>query len=48
MYLKNQISFLDIPELISDAMSRHSTIDIISLEDILAVSQWTEDYIRRN
>jgi 1-deoxy-D-xylulose-5-phosphate reductoisomerase len=48
MYLKNQISFLDIPELISDTMSRHSTIDIISLEDILAISQWTEDYIRRN
>jgi 1-deoxy-D-xylulose-5-phosphate reductoisomerase len=48
LYLKNQISFLAIPDLISDTMSRHSTIDIGSLEDILAISQWTEDCIRRN
>lgn len=48
LYLKNQISFLEIPELISGVMSNHTTVEIRSLEEILAVSQWTENYIRRN
>ncbi|MDP3388270.1 MAG: 1-deoxy-D-xylulose-5-phosphate reductoisomerase [Eubacteriales bacterium] len=48
LYLKNRIGFIEIPELIGNVMSRHTPIDVGSLEDILAVSEWTANNIRSN
>ena len=48
LYLKNRIHFLEIPEMIIGAMTKHSVIDVESVEDILSVSDWTEDHIRNN
>ncbi|MBV1758823.1 MAG: 1-deoxy-D-xylulose-5-phosphate reductoisomerase [Dethiosulfatibacter sp.] len=46
LYLKSQLSFHEIPELISEIMAKHSAVDIRSLEDIIAVSEWTEENAR--
>lgn len=48
LYLKNRIHFLDIPEMIHDAMSKHSVTDVDSVEDILSVSNWTEKNFKSN
>lgn len=48
LYLKNRIDFLEIPEMIIGAMTKHSVIDVESVEDILSVSDWTENRIRSN
>ena len=45
LFLKHRISFLQIPELIGDCMSRHRVIAHPDLEQILETERWTYETI---
>ena len=45
-FLKGDIRFLDIYDLIEKAMDAHKVIEHPSLEDILATRDWTDEYLR--
>jgi len=45
-FLKSEIRFLDIYEMIQYAMDSHKVIKNPSLEDILAVRDWTDEILR--
>ena len=45
-FLKGEIRFLDIYDLIEKAMDAHKVIEHPSLEDILATRDWTDEYLR--
>ena len=46
-FLKRKISFLDIYEIIADAMASHRKVADPDLEQILAAEQETYEHIRR-
>lgn len=46
-FLNNKIGFTDIPRLISLAIENHQFKENPSLEDILSLKQWTEEYLER-
>lgn len=46
-FLNKQIRFVDIPYLIGLAIENHKFTENPSLEDILSLKQWTEDYLER-
>lgn len=45
-FLKEDIRFLDIYDLIEKAMDAHKVIEHPSLEDILATRDWTDEYLK--
>lgn len=45
-FLKGDIRFLDIYDLIEKAMDAHKVIEHPSLEDILATRDWTDEYLK--
>lgn len=45
LFLEHRISFLQIPELIGECMSRHQVIAHPDLEQILETEQWTYETI---
>ena len=45
LFLDRKIRYLQIPELIGEAMERHSVIADPTVEDILAAEQQTYEYI---
>ena len=47
LFLKEKISFIEIPELIDKAMNKHIPINNPSLENILEITKWTEKYLER-
>ena len=46
-FLNKKIRFVDIPYLIGLAVENHKFTENPSLEDILYLKQWTEDYLER-
>ena len=46
-FLNKKIGFTDIPRLISLAIENHQFKENPSLEDILSLKQWTEEYLER-
>jgi 1-deoxy-D-xylulose-5-phosphate reductoisomerase len=42
-FLRNTITFLDIPRIIEKTMDRHSPSPILSLEDVLAADRWSRE-----
>ncbi len=44
-FLKEEIKFLEIPEIINYVMEKHDIIKEISLENILGVQNWTKEII---
>ena len=46
-FLNKQIRFVDIPYLIGLAIENHKFTENPSLEDILSLKQWTEEYLER-
>ena len=46
-FLNNKIGFTDIPRLIGLAIENHQFKENPSLEDILSLKQWTEEYLER-
>jgi len=47
-FLDGNIPFTAIPELISKAMNEHDFLEHPSLDDILALEQWTKSFIQRS
>ena len=47
LFLKEKISFIEIPELIDKTMNKHIPINNPSLENILEITKWTEKYLER-
>jgi len=47
-FLDGEIPFTGIPELISKAIDAHDFIEHPELDDILALEQWTEAFIKRS
>ena len=47
LFLKEKISFIEIPELIDKAMNKHIPINNPRLENILEITKWTEKYLER-
>ncbi|MCR4672677.1 MAG: 1-deoxy-D-xylulose-5-phosphate reductoisomerase [Lachnospiraceae bacterium] len=47
MFLRGDIKFLDIYDIIEDCMSAHSLIEDPDLAQILETEQWTYEHIRR-
>jgi len=45
LFLKEKISFTQIPEIIEECMNNHNCIDSPTLSDILSLTKWTENYI---
>lgn len=43
-FLNGRIKFLDIPDIISDVMSRHDRKQVTELDDILAADRWARQY----
>lgn len=48
MFLRKQISFLDIYKIIEESMARHSLIDNPDIDTVLAIENDTRLYIRQN
>jgi len=46
-FLKKEIKFTDIPKIIEDACSAHSSIDVPSLNDILELEQLTTQFVKK-
>ena len=46
LFLKEKISFTQIPEIIEECMNNHNCIDSPTLSDILSLTKWTENYIK--
>lgn len=46
-FLNKQIRFVDIPYLIGLAIENHKFTENPSIEDILSLKQWTEEYLER-
>lgn len=46
-FLNKKIGFTDIPRLIGLAIENHQFKEYPSLEDILSLKQWTEEYLER-
>ena len=46
-FLNKQIRFVDIPYLIGLAMENHKFTENPSIEDIISLKQWTEQYLER-
>ena len=46
-FLNKKIGFTDIPRLIGLAIENHQFKENPSLEDILSLKQWTEEYLER-
>ncbi len=46
MFLKNQVSFLEIPELIEECMDAHTLIQKPDLQQILDTEKWVKEYFR--
>lgn len=47
MFLKKQISFLDIYKIIEESMNRHSVIDNPDIDTVLLTEKETREYIRK-
>ncbi len=45
LFLDREISYLQIPELIAEAMAHHQVLQEAGVEDILAAEQETYEYI---
>ena len=45
LFLKDKISFLDIPNIIMESMENHSSINAPNIENIKDVTKWTEKFI---
>ena len=45
-FLNDKIKFLDIPNIIEEALAKHAFIDDIELEDISYLTEWTKQYIK--
>ncbi len=46
MFLKDQVSFLEIPELIEECMDAHTLIQKPDLQQILDTEKWVKEYFR--
>jgi len=44
-YLKDEISFYDIPKYVEKAMNKHSSFDYTSLDELLEVDKWVRNWI---
>ncbi|MBN4067790.1 MAG: 1-deoxy-D-xylulose-5-phosphate reductoisomerase [Alkaliphilus sp.] len=44
-YLKEEISFYDIPKYVEKAMNKHSSFDYTSLDELLEVDKWVRNWI---
>ncbi len=47
-FLNGEISFINIPELITKAIDAHDFIEHPDLDDILGLEQWTQAFIKRS
>lgn len=47
-FLDGEIPFTAIPELITNAMNTHDFLEHPALDDILALEQWTQNFIQRS
>ncbi len=45
LFLKGKIAFLDIAELIKDALSKHENIVMPTLCDVLKIEAWAREYV---
>ena len=45
-FLKDKIKFVDIPNLIEDAITEHPHISNPNLDDIAELTSWTQHYIK--
>jgi len=45
-FLREQIQFQEIPELVWEAMESHDLIQEPALEDIIATEQWTKEFLK--
>jgi 1-deoxy-D-xylulose 5-phosphate reductoisomerase len=45
-FLSEHISFIQIPNLIEDALNQHEWMDTSDLEIISHLSKWTNNYIQ--
>ena len=46
-FLNNKIKFIDIPYLIGMALDNHEFTKNPSIEDILYLEKWTEEFLER-
>ncbi len=46
-FLKEHITFMDIPHYIEDAISSHDTINSPNLHDIMELSNWTQSFLHQ-
>ena len=47
LFLKDKLKFIDIPNVIEDAIEKHDYISSPSLDDIYSLMDWTSEYIKK-
>jgi len=44
-FLQDRIEFMDIPQLIEQALEEHEPFSVNNLSDVTTADQWTRDYL---